>query len=311
MPLLVFGRKCPQTGVELEDTFNSAFSVENNLSCWRKCGAVPLTRLPLQSKGVRRELAVGAAAQVELQCEQDDPEIENLKRLQGLNHFYCDVLISHGFDGAQLRLNAPTRENYVAVTQPQSKDRIKAIKSAKTAGQLFFATGGKHLNSNEFFQAQESKKRDAKIKEMEKQKKERGEYCKEQRGAVLLLMKKGELTEETEKKFTIPELKMLLKWKKVKPPSSKKRAMVDAYIAAPKPKIQKVWCRSEEAALQALKGDVTVKDTALGVASQQMARAVGNNLSNLDQGSLDLLKTAIEIFEGTKQQSNSEVDKTL
>ena len=158
LPLLVFGGKCPQTGVELEDTFNSAFSVENNLSCWRKCGAVPLTRLPLQSKGVRRELAVGAAAQVELQCEQDDPEIENLKRLQGLNHFYCDVLISHGFDGAQLRLNAPTRENYVAVTQPQSKDRIKAMKSAKTAGQLFFATGGKHLNSNEFFQAQKSKK---------------------------------------------------------------------------------------------------------------------------------------------------------
>ena len=146
---------------------------------------------------------------------------------------------------------------------------------------------------------------------MEKQKKECGEYCKEQRGAVLLLMKKGELTEETEKKFTIPELKMLLKWKKVKPPSSKKRAMVDAYIVAPKPKIQKVWCRSEEAALQALKGDVTVKETALGVASQQMARAVGNNLSNLDQGSLDLLKTAIEIFEGTKQQSNSEVDKKL
>ena len=112
---------------------------------------------------------------------------------------------------------------------------------------------------------------------------------------------KGELTASTEKKFTLPEIKTLLKWKKIKATSTKKRDMVDAYIAAPKPKIQKVWCRSEEAALQALKAEVTVKDTALGVASTQMARAVANNLSNLDGESLAMLKNKIESFEEAKE----------
>ena len=70
--------------------------------------------------------------------------------------------------------------------------------------------------------------------------------------------------------------------------------MVDAYIAAPKPKIQKVWTRSEETALQQLKSvDILLKDTAMGVASTQMARAVGNNLAQRDTDSLDALKNAI------------------
>ena len=67
----------------------------------------------------------------------------------------------------------------------------------------------------------------------------------------------------TEKKFTIPEIKHLLKWKEIKPTSSKKRGMVDACIAAPKLKIQKVWCNSEKEAFKKLKeekaeGDDTV-----------------------------------------------------
>jgi len=42
-----------------------------------------------------------------------------------------------------------------ALTVRHSKERILAIKSAKAAGQMFFATGGQHLNSDEFFQAHE------------------------------------------------------------------------------------------------------------------------------------------------------------
>lgn len=32
LPLLVFGGNCPKTGVQLKDSFGSAFSVESNLS---------------------------------------------------------------------------------------------------------------------------------------------------------------------------------------------------------------------------------------------------------------------------------------
>ena len=135
------------------------------------------------------------------------------------------------------------------------------------------------------------KKRDEEIAKMEEAKKQRGLYCKDQKGAVLLLRKKGELTAETEKAFTLPEVKMLLKWKKVKPQSSKKRDLVDAYITAPKPKIQKIWSRFEEDALQKLKSeDIPMKDTAIGVATKQMAQALTNNLAHLDKETISHLK---------------------
>ena len=144
---------------------------------------------------------------------------------------------------------------------------------------------------------------------MEEQKKERGKYCAEQRGAVLLIKDKGELTTATEKKFTLSEIKMLCKWKKIKIASSKKRDLVDAYVAAPKPKIQKVWCRSEEAALQALKKeDVPQKQTALGVATTQMARAVENNLAQLDAQTMASLKTAIASYEDKQSQEESRAE---
>jgi hypothetical protein len=216
-----------------------------------------------------------------------------------MNMFYTNCLDTHGMDGSQLRLEAPKRSTYVAVTAPVSVERVKAIKEAKTTGQLFYATGGRHANSEEFFKARELKKREPEIHKMEEQKKARIKYMKEQREAIMMIKEKGELTHDSVKRFTLPEIATLLKWKKVKMPASKKKAeLVETYIAAPKPKIQTFWCRSEEAALQALKSEnITVKDTALGVAASQMARAVTNNLAQLDEASLAALKTAIESLE--------------
>ena len=298
LPLLVFGGNCAQTNAELRDAFSSAFSVAANINVWHKCGAVPLTRLPLLSKGVRHEVPIGAAA---LQVQSVAPEVLRLKNIESLNHFYCDVLTSSGYDGAKLRKDAPTRSTYVAVTEPQSEERVQAIKKAKTAGQMFFATGGRHVNTEQFFVSTELKVRDAKIKLLEDAKKDRAKYCKDQLEAVMLIRQKGDLDSMSVKKFTLPEVKVLLKWKKVKVTATKKRDLVDAYIAAPKPKIQKVWCRSEEAELVALKEQkVPLKDTALGVATTQMAYAVTNNLAKLDQNSMDALKTALQTFEDSK-----------
>jgi len=47
LPLLVFGGGDPETGPQLTDAFNKLFSKENCLLAWRKCGAVPLTRSPM------------------------------------------------------------------------------------------------------------------------------------------------------------------------------------------------------------------------------------------------------------------------
>jgi hypothetical protein len=73
--------------------------------------------------------------------------------------------------------------------------------------------------------------------------------------------------------------------------------MVAAYVAAEKPPIQKVWYRSKEAALQALKQTPQIEDTSIGTKSRQMAQAGGNNLAILDPEMLALLKQSIEHFE--------------
>jgi len=52
LPLLVFGGYDYITKTVLKNAFERAFSLERNLGCWKKCGAVPLTRVPLKSKDV-------------------------------------------------------------------------------------------------------------------------------------------------------------------------------------------------------------------------------------------------------------------
>ena len=299
LPLLVFGGKCRQTSIDLRDSFTDAFSVERNLACWRKCGAVPLTRAPLLTDDIREEIPVGIAAQIE-GCNVT-PQMEKLKQLEALNHLYCSFLSSQGFDGDQLRRDAPQRITYVAVTEPHSKERILAIQKAKTAGQMFFATGGRHVNSNEFFQATTLRAREGQIKAMEDTKLQRAKYAVDQRDAHMMIKTKGELTSINAKHFTSAEIKTLLRWKRKKPAGTKKKDLVEAYITTPKPPIQKSWTRSEEEALLQLKStDVSLKDTALGVATIQMARAVGTNLAKVDSPTRAALKQSLLEYEEAK-----------
>jgi hypothetical protein len=84
-----------------------------------------------------------------------------------MNQFYCDYLNANGYEGSLLLLKAPTRNTFVAVMEPQSNAaRVLAIKAAKTAEQMFHATGGRHLNSDEFFKARALTEREASTKEL-------------------------------------------------------------------------------------------------------------------------------------------------
>jgi hypothetical protein len=123
-------------------------------------------------------------------------------------------LTLNGYDGSKLLKKAPTRTRYVAVTKPQSNERIQAIKRAKTAGQMFYATGGKHVNTNEFFKAKKLLSNDALIKALEDKKKAHAKTVIEQKDAVMMIRQKGDLTSINHKDFTLTEVKALLKWKK-------------------------------------------------------------------------------------------------
>jgi len=137
LPLLVFGGCDCIAKCRLSNAFERAFSQERNLACWKKCGAVPLARLLLQSPQARHELTFEGNA--------ESKEAHRLKEIAALNRFHCEVLTTHGCCGSALSKQAPKmKKKLAAVTVPQSKNVSKQSK-------LFHATGGQHLNSDEFF----------------------------------------------------------------------------------------------------------------------------------------------------------------
>jgi hypothetical protein len=148
---------------------------------------------------------------------------------------------------------------------------------------MFYAAGGKHLNSDEFFQAKALAEREARTKELQAKKKLLGASLLLEQHVIAILTAKGNPEEETSKDCTVAELKLLLKWKKVKPTSSKKADLIHAFCNYPSPPNAVPWTAEEELELVALESqDVHMIDTALGVATTQMARAVVQNLPNLD-----------------------------
>ena len=300
LPLMIFGGRCQKSGVCLRDAFSEAFAIERNLSCWKKCGSVPLTRRPLQSDQVRHEIAEGSAAMQPgiSEAEAVNKDCQRLHNLEEMNRFYCDILHVNGYGGMLLRKCAPKRKTYVAVTQPRSFERINAIKEAKTAGQVFFATGGRHLNSDEFFQARALAKREDELKVVQDSKDKRMVLQETEAAAKALLASKGiDLSAATALSFTVPEIKILLKWKGLKFSSSTRKAeMIETYTTGgPPPLAAQLWTLEEEQRLVNLQSkDVAMIDTTLGVKATQMANAVKHNLSQIDEESKAMLLAALQ-----------------
>jgi hypothetical protein len=73
------------------DAFIEAFSIQRNLSCWRKCGAAPLTMSPLHSNEIRQQIPVGDAAAAAI-ASQEDEGITMLQSLEAMSVFYCGIL---------------------------------------------------------------------------------------------------------------------------------------------------------------------------------------------------------------------------
>ena len=278
LALLIFGGVDRITGMLIYNTFEKAFSKEKNLSCWKKCGVVPLTRYPLQLQCVRQEIERGPGV--------SENKAEMLLRdLERWNHYYCDFLSSNGYAGHQLKACAPVRRTISAITVPNSKARLKAIQMAKMAGQMFFATGGQHLNADDFFKAKALSQHQGQAALLEKEKLEHLDMFAVDQEAKSLLQAKGlDLNHANEKKFVLPECKLLCKWKGCKVHSSKNKVLdIDACLQKPTPPLPEPWTPEEEARLVALKGDeIDIKDAALGVAAKQMAAAVTNNMEKLN-----------------------------
>ena len=283
LPLLVFGGIDDITNVVLQDAFDQAFSVSANLKCWRKCGAVPVTRIALQADNVRHQVVVEEDGTIDLET---DPEAQLLIEIQQTNNLCCSILNSKGFDRYQLKLDAPRvlRQKTLLVTRPQTKERLDALIEAKGAGGMFHATGGQHLNSDDYFKSRTLIKRRIEIVDMEKMKKEIEDQVRVVNEKDLLLTSKSaDLTQGTKSSFTIAEIKVLIKWKVRKVPPGNKQSLVDIYCNSPDPEEVVPWSEEQENALATMKQEtIEMKDTALAVSTNQMARGITNNFALLN-----------------------------
>jgi hypothetical protein len=155
-------------------------------------------------------------------------------------------LSANGYNGSKLCLKALKRKAVVVVSKPNTLQPNQVMKKMASAGATFHATGGGHLNSDDFFKAAELKAWENQLKATKEIKKEREKYCQDQ-WALHLIKAKGELTCDTVSRFTMAKIKIMLKWKKVKTTGTKKQDLVEAYTEAPKLIIQSMWKPSKQA----------------------------------------------------------------
>jgi len=301
--LLVFGGIDPVTKVELRASFDMAFSPRICLSSWKKCGAVPLTREALHSDKVRHETIVNRDGSTNTDI---DPMSAALVQMEMSNHMSCDFLSTMGYDGSQLRIDAPKQSaKKFEITVPNSKERVEAIQRAKTAGQLFHATHGHHLNSDDFFRARAKTDRETEKKTLLAQKKVLLRNKQRKLKAMAVRAKKGDPIEgnkEHNDKFLAPELLALATWKLGKEPKDKKIAsLMPLCTNTPDPIDRPEWSTQQEARLQELENtDIQFEDTALHVALKQNAKSIKNNIDNLDaDAAADLLQALQQKVQAT------------
>ena len=295
IPLLVFGREAPsQQSTPLKDAFAQSFSRDLCLSAWRKCGSVPLTRSALKSDKIMHQVLYNADGTIDT---ESDPETSNLLALEACNHFACDFLSTIGYDGTQLRIDAPRKKKAAPLTQPYTIERQEAILQAKTAGQLFHATGGTMLNSEDMFRARALSSRKKEIEELESKFKYTKKRSKIRLEAMEIRNKpgRGELTINNQKQFTAAEVKTLLQWKLGKT-TGRKQELIQRYIETAKPMQEDMFNHHDGKRLTELKNPfhlIPLSETALGVAAKQNANAVLHNLDDLEESDEEKLFQAL------------------
>jgi len=96
--------------------------------------------------------------------------------VQEANEYAVYALTEGGYDGSALQgliEIKPADDRMGPITERMSRERIELLKHANTHGKKFFATGGSHVCSDDFFKAQalQLQARDDEIEKMTKLKK--------------------------------------------------------------------------------------------------------------------------------------------
>ncbi len=204
--LLVFGGVDPETDLGILSAFAElGFSRERCLESWRKIGAVPLTRLCLDDPQVRKSI------------DFDKEYALLVNSVQEANEYAVYSLTEAGYDGSQLQAVVAVRpadaRSTGPITQRMSKECIELLARANTHGKKFFATGGSHVCSDDFFKAQSLLARDDELAEKEALKKTLQHKAEIAAKGMAIVAEKAALFETNNyKDVSSKELDVLMQW---------------------------------------------------------------------------------------------------
>jgi hypothetical protein len=203
--LLVFGGVDVDTGLEIPSAFELGFSRQRCFDSWAKIGAVPLTRKCLNEPQVRKSMNLN----------KDYAELVN--SVQEANEYAVYALTESGYDGSKLQALVAVRSADTrmagGITEQMSRERIELLAHANTHGKKFFATGGSHVCSDDFFKAQALLAREEELVEKEKLKKTlqlNAELAK--KGMQILVEKAAYFESNNYNTVSTKELDVLLQW---------------------------------------------------------------------------------------------------
>ena len=270
------------TGLEIPLAFELGFSCQHCLDSWAKIGAAPLTRKCLDEPQVRKSMNL------------NDDYAMFVNSVQEANEYAVYSLTESGYDGSKLQALVAVRpaDNRMAgaITERMSQERIELLARANTHGKKFFATGGSHVCSDDFFKAQALLAREDELAEKEKLKKSlqlNAELAK--KGMVILVEKAACFEMNNYRTVSTKELDVLMQWYGVEKKGMKKEEKVAKWkeirLSGTSPPVVHEWTDEDEERLMTIKNkEIDMSETYLGrYAAIQKRNAVAAILDLSDE----------------------------
>jgi hypothetical protein len=202
--LLVFGRVNPNTSLNLELAFEIGFSRQPCLDLWERIGAAPLTRKCLGDPQVRQSIDINKEYALLLNSVQE------------ANEYAVYLLTEASYNGSALQALVsiwPPDPWIGPITEWLSWEWIELLAHANTHGKKFFATGGSHVCSDDFFKAQALLAREEEIAEKMKLKKSLQQKVELHKKGMAILVEKAACFESNNyKDVSTKDLDILLQW---------------------------------------------------------------------------------------------------
>jgi hypothetical protein len=264
--LMVFRGVNPDTDLELPSAFELGFSRQHCLNLWAKIGAVPLTCKCLDDPQVRRSI------------DLDKNYALLVNSVQESNEYAVYSL-------TVARMGGP-------ITERMSKEWIELLACANTHSKKFFATGGSHVCSDDFFKAQALLASEDELAEKEKLKKTLQQNAELRKKGMAILVEKATCFESNNYHYvSVKELDILMQWYGVEKNNMKKAEKVAKWqeirLSGTAPPVVNGWTDEDEDEEQLTKiknKEIDMSETYLGrYAAIQKRNAVAAILDFTDE----------------------------